>query len=193
MFQKKSSYLSLWQRLIFVFGGALLSLLLAMTSGFAADAGLKVLPGHRPNIPGSLVADGSLPATRLLRLAIGVSPRDEKGLDDFLTQLYDPAGTQFHHFLSPDEFTAQFGLTVADYEKVMEFAVTNGLTVAAFDLTWNTGAGLIYQVQYTTNLFPAHWINLGKPLISTNESLSISDTNGVNAVSRRFYRLLITP
>ena len=131
MFQIKSSYLTLWQRLIFVFGWVLLSLSLPMTSGFAADAGLKILPGHRPKIPGGLVSNGSLAATRQLRLAIGVSLPDEKGLDDFLAQLYDPASTNFHLYLNSDEFTARFGPTKADYQKVIEFAVTNGLTITA--------------------------------------------------------------
>ena len=86
-------------------------------------------------MPGGLVSDGSLPASSPLRLAIGVSPRDEKGLDDLLAELYDPASTNYHRYLSPDEFTARFGPTPAEYQKVIEFARTNGLTITATQAT----------------------------------------------------------
>jgi subtilase family serine protease len=66
-------------------------------------------------------------------------------------------------------------------------------TTAAFNLTWNAATGLVYQVQYTTNLLQTNWINLGQPLIATNASLTVSDTNAVNSSPQRFYRLIEQP
>jgi hypothetical protein len=54
-------------------------------------------------------------------------------------------------------------------------------------------AGLVYQVQYETNLLQTNWINLGKPLIATNGNLTISDTNAISSSPQRFYRLIVLP
>ncbi len=62
-----------------------------------------------------------------------------------------------------------------------------------FNLTWATAAGVVYQVQYKTNLLQANWINLGKLLVATNTSLTVSDPNALNSSPRRFYRLMVLP
>ena len=92
-------------------------------------AGWKRLPGHVPPVVAGLKAEGLLPATRQVRLAIGLPLRDAAGLDDFIAQLYDPASPNFRRYLTPDEITARFGPTEQDYEVVQNFARTNGLTI----------------------------------------------------------------
>jgi hypothetical protein len=96
---------------------------------FAAD--FKFLPGHVPPVVSRLTANGELPATNELRLAIGVPLRDAAGLEKFLAELYDPASPNFHKFLTPEEFTEKFGPTKNDYQRVIEFAQTNGLKISA--------------------------------------------------------------
>ena len=58
-------------------------------------------------------------------------------------------------------------------------------------LTWNAMTGLVYQVQYKTNLAQSSWVNLGSPVPGTNSFLTSSDTIGSNP--QRFYRLSILP
>jgi subtilase family serine protease len=89
----------------------------------------KSLPGHIPPAVSRLQAEGFLPATNQLRLAIGLPLRNEAVLDDLLRQICDPASPNFRHFLTPEQFTEQFGPTAADYQKVIAFAQANGLTV----------------------------------------------------------------
>ena len=64
---------------------------------------------------------------------------------------------------------------------------TNG----AISFTWNTVARFSYQLQYTTNLSEANWINLGGTNIASGSILSASDVIGSN--SQRFYRVMRTP
>ena len=109
--------------------GAALALIVEICP--ASAAGLKMLPGHVPPVVASLKAEGLLPATKQLRLAIGLPLRDAPGLDDFLAQLYDPASPNFRRYLTPDEITARFGPTEQNYETVKNFARTNGLTITA--------------------------------------------------------------
>ena len=48
-----------------------------------------------------------------------------------IQQIYDPASPNFRHYLTPEQFTEQFGPTEQDYQSVIDFAKTNGLTVKA--------------------------------------------------------------
>lgn len=101
---------------------------------FAAGPGMKTLPGHVPAIVAHLSSKGNLPSTNHLNLAIGLPLRDEKGLNDYLAQLYDQAdqaSPNYRHYLTPEQFTEKFGPTEADYAKVIAFAQSNRLTVTA--------------------------------------------------------------
>ena len=109
------------------------AVMLWLTGGWlAADGavpGRVTLHGHVPAAVAGLAAKGRLPATNQLTLAIGLPLRNPAQLDELLRQLYDPASTNFHKFLTPPEFTARFGPTEADYAAVRQFAESNGLVV----------------------------------------------------------------
>ena len=53
------------------------------------------------------------------------------------------------------------------------------------------GAGRQYQVQFTTNLAAASWVNLGSPVTAVTNSLAIPDAGNTDA--SRFYRVLLVP
>ncbi|MEI9961560.1 MAG: protease pro-enzyme activation domain-containing protein, partial [Limisphaerales bacterium] len=127
---KKISFMSnligkilLMVSLTLVLSGVLIS------SGRAAAPGLATLQGHIPAAVLQLQANGNLPATTNLNLAIGLPLRNKEALTNLLQQIYDPASTNYHHYLSPEEFTARFGPTEQDYQKVINFAQANGLSV----------------------------------------------------------------
>ncbi|HLX94376.1 MAG TPA: protease pro-enzyme activation domain-containing protein, partial [Verrucomicrobiae bacterium] len=64
-------------------------------------------------------------------LAIGLPLRNKDALNSLLQQLYDPSSPNYRHYLTPDQFTEQFGPTEQDYQALIDFARTNGLTVTA--------------------------------------------------------------
>jgi subtilase family serine protease len=70
---------------------------------------------------------------------------------------------------------------------------TATITSSAFNFTLGTMAGLVYQVQYKTNLLQTNWINLGKLLVATNTSLTVSDTNAIGSSPQKFYRVQVLP
>jgi hypothetical protein len=94
-----------------------------------AVAALKLLPGHVPAVVAHLSPIGRLPATNRLNLAIGLPLRNQAALQLLLHQLYDPASTNFHRYLTPEQFTARFGPTEADYQAVIDFVRAQGFTV----------------------------------------------------------------
>jgi hypothetical protein len=111
----------------------LITLIFSGTTAFvyAADPGMKTLPGHVPTASAHLSALGTLPATNRLNLAIGLPLRDAKGLDEYLARLYDPASPQYRQYLTPEQFTEKFGPTEQDYQAVIAFAQQNHLTITA--------------------------------------------------------------
>jgi hypothetical protein len=74
---------------------------------------------------------GRLPATQTLRLALTLQLHNPDQLQSFLQDVYDPSSPNYRHFLTVEEFTEQFGPTTDEYQKVIDFAKSNGLTVVA--------------------------------------------------------------
>jgi Predicted protease len=72
---------------------------------------------------------GRLSPTESLRLVLVLPLRNQTELDDLLKALYDPASPSYKHFLTLEEFTARFGPTQEDYDRLIDFAKANGLTV----------------------------------------------------------------
>ena len=102
-------------------------LLLFTTPGWSA--GIQVLRGHVPAVVARLQPTSRLPGTNRLNLAIGLPLREQAELSNLLRQIYDPASPNYRHYLTPEQFTEQFGPTERDYQAVIAFAKANGLTV----------------------------------------------------------------
>jgi len=90
----------------------------------------QLAPGHVPEIVKRLQPAGELPAETPLNLAIGLPLRKGQMLESLARDVCDPASPLYHHFLTPDEFAAQFGPTAEQYQAVIAFARSNNLTVS---------------------------------------------------------------
>jgi subtilase family serine protease len=86
---------------------------------------------HIPAAVSSGVAPlvGHLPGSQRLSLAISLPLRNETELDELLEQIYDPQSSNYHQYLSVEEFTERFGPTASDYLSVINFAHAHGLAV----------------------------------------------------------------
>ncbi len=85
---------------------------------------------------------GRLPQSQELSLDIVLQLRDQAALEDFLAEVYNPRSSSYRHFLTVSEFTEKFGPNEADYEAVIKYAKSNGLTV-----TGGTRDGMEVQVK----------------------------------------------
>jgi hypothetical protein len=72
---------------------------------------------------------GRLPAAQRMQLSIVLPLRNQTALTELIGRLYDPSSPDFHHFLSVNQFTQQFGPTAEDYQAVVDFAKANGFSV----------------------------------------------------------------
>jgi len=108
-------------------------LLLPILAGPLRAAESPRLVGHLPAAVarGAAIPGARVPGTNQLRLALSLPLRHAGELTKLLASLYDPAGPEFHHYLTPGQFAARFSPAPADYAAVLEFARTNGLTVTA--------------------------------------------------------------
>jgi subtilase family serine protease len=108
-------------------------LLLSMMPAVAVPR--QVMHGHVPAVVARLQPMGNFAGTNHLNLAIGLPLRNPETLSNLLRQIYDPASTSYRHYLTPQQFTEQFGPTKKDYQAVIAFAKANGLTITGTDPT----------------------------------------------------------
>lgn len=94
-------------------------------------AGTVTLRGHVPSIVarGQAKSIGDVNSDKTLDLSIGLPLRNGSVLRNLLQQIYDPKSPNYHHYLSPQQFTEHFGPTEKDYQEVIEFARKNHMTV----------------------------------------------------------------
>ena len=78
---------------------------------------------------GQAQQNGRLQSSDILKLDLVLPLRDEAGLNSFVSAVNNPASPLYRQFVTPQEFTARFGPTQADYDAVVTFAKDNGLSV----------------------------------------------------------------
>ena len=108
---------------------SLLAIFPLLCAAPAQGAGGQALNGHIPDAVAALKPIGRLAGTNRLDLAIGLPWRNGDRLGQLLRQISDPASPSFRHYLTPAQFTEQFGPTEADYQAVIAFAEAHGLKV----------------------------------------------------------------
>jgi subtilase family serine protease len=74
-------------------------------------------------------AVGRLSENQVMSLDVVLPLRNQAGLARLLQEIYDPASPSYRHYLAVPEFTAQFGPSQADYDAVVQYAKSNGLTI----------------------------------------------------------------
>src|SRR5215813_12290279 len=93
----------------------------------AAEA--RMLQGHLPGAVQNLAAAGRLSGSQRLDLALGLPLRNREALTNLLHELYDPLSPEYRQFLTPDQFTDQFGPSAEDYRRLVTFAQANGFVI----------------------------------------------------------------
>ncbi len=107
------------------------SLALALLTANSAEAApRRHFARHLPAEATGLAPVDRLPGGQRLELSIGLPMRNQAEFDQLLEQIYDPASTNYQHYLMPAEFAERFGPTPEDYQAVIAFAQAQGLTVS---------------------------------------------------------------
>jgi hypothetical protein len=119
------------------------------------------------------VAD-SLPMQHLT-LQLRRSPEQEQALTRFIDQLHDPASANYHRWLTPEQFGAQYGPVASDIQKVTSWLQSHGFTVdtvypsgMAIGFSGNAGqvsAAFHTEIHHIEARGAAHIANMSDPQI----------------------------
>ncbi|MEV4144837.1 S53 family serine peptidase [Amycolatopsis sp. NPDC049691] len=105
---------------------ALLGLAVAVPAAAATEPLVTLADNAAPLVNSARtgeVADG-----QRITAALSLKLHNQQALEKFLADVQNPASPQYHHFLSPDQFTAEFGPTQADVGKAVSFLEKSGAT-----------------------------------------------------------------
>ena len=67
--------------------------------------------------------------SRTLRMSVGLALRNQAGLNTLLQNLYDPSSSQYHQFLTVEQFAQEFGPTADQQQAVVNYLTQRGFTV----------------------------------------------------------------
>ncbi|HET7675391.1 MAG TPA: S53 family peptidase [Gammaproteobacteria bacterium] len=116
-------------------GRNITKLMIAATAGLCCASALAA-PHATSNIPHSIPAIvaqahkvGPHSPTGVMNIAIGLKLRNVDQLRQFLQQVQDQASPEYHHFLTPEQFTQRFGPTQAQADAVAAFLADSGIHV----------------------------------------------------------------
>lgn len=109
----------------------IISIAAVLASGRNQTSARQTLQGHVPVVVARLRAIDRVPASQRLNLAIGLPLRNQEELNTLLEQIYNPASSNYRHYLTPDQFSSRFGPTAEHYQAVIAFAQSHGLTVTS--------------------------------------------------------------
>ncbi len=113
-----------------ILAGCGLSLLGSGVKAGAAPAAVRVpLAGDAPAAVSAGRILGRLPATTTIAGTMVFALRNPAELDALLQRLHDPHDPQQGRYLTPQEFTARFGPTAAQYAEAAQYAKAQGLTI----------------------------------------------------------------
>jgi subtilase family serine protease len=120
------------QRLVSVyrcFALTLVSIVAVDTSQVTIAKDRQALPEATPAQAEGLAPIGRLPASNRLDLVLSLPLRQPEALVRLLKEIYDPTTTNYHRYLTPQQFAERFGPSEADYRALTEFAQVNGFAI----------------------------------------------------------------
>ncbi len=88
-----------------------------------------VLEGNTPGMVKSAQKVGPINPNAKVKVVVGLKLRNEDQLDKLIAAQGDPSSPQYHQYLSPQDFSRQFAPTQADYDKVVAYLKSQGLTI----------------------------------------------------------------
>ena len=138
-------------------GVAVLATLSCRAAPATDDNSLTKLPGNtsrgaRPGLDQGRAPD-SLPQEHILMM-LRRSESQQQALQQFISQQYDPRSPYFHHWLTPQQFGAEFGPASEDIRKVTQWLTQQGFTVNSVPagglfVDFNGTAGQVAQAFHT--------------------------------------------
>lgn len=133
---------------------------------------------------------GAASGQQKLDLSVGLQPRNSQELDSLLSNLYNPRSSEYHHYLSPQQFAAEFGPTpdqqqqVVSYLRSQGFSIThissNGLLIDASASIAQAEAAFQVSINNYALGSKTFYANANPPTIPASLSSLITSIGGLN-------------
>ena len=85
---------------------------------------------------------GPMPSAQVLQVDVMLPVNDKAALDAFVANVYNKSSSQYKKYLTPEQFSAQFGPSKANYAAAVNYLTSHGLTVVG-------GSWLAMDIQVT--------------------------------------------
>jgi subtilase family serine protease len=183
--------------------GAVIAGGIAATVGFsAASVGAT---GYTPvagqTVPAAVATAqrlGAESASASLNIVVGLNPRNEAQLAAAIQAMYTPSSPTYKHYLTPAQFTAAFGPTVAQYNAVLNYLRHAGLSITgtASNRMLVEASGTVAQVDQAFRVAisayrqsgtgKTFYANSQVPSVPTSLASLISGVAGLDNISQRY-------
>lgn len=147
------------------------------------------LSGTVPSESLRLPTYGDLEATQNLALQIWFKPRNQGELNTLAAAQQNPGSPQYHKWLTPQQYTARFGVTQEDFDKVSRwltsegFQVTGGSPAQGFVKFNGSVASISHTFNTAISKFSADgtkFANATDPLLPAEYGGLVSSITGLN-------------
>jgi kumamolisin len=161
---------------------ALLGLAVAVPAAAATEPLVTLADNAAPLV--SSTRTGDVAAGRPITAALSLKLHDQQALERFLADVQNPASPQYHHFLTPAQFNAEFGPTQADVSKAVSFLEKSGAT--GIEVSGNrqaitfTGSAAQLEAAFHTRIGTYHDRVSGRDFFANDAAPAVpADVSGV--------------
>jgi subtilase family serine protease len=174
-------------------------LLIATTIGIvgsaAAQSSTVRLAGNHPSVETMATVEATSPlvsSTNLSMRAV-LALRNQSDLTQLLQDLQDPSSSEYHRWLTPQEFTVRFGPTPEDIAQVSSWLSQQGFKVTSANASDRTvrfsgsaaQASAAFKVTFAASSDGRLYGNVQSPSISQNISPLIQSIQGLDNLRAR--------
>jgi len=148
------------------------------TSGAHANPGNVKVPNNvAPWLSQAKLVGQSNPNGQMT-VSVYLSPTNEAQLQQLIRDIYTPGTAQYHHFLTPQQFHAQFSPTASTVNAVQGFLSQKGLKVQATagSNMYVDATGSVEQVEKAFGVTENQYTYKGKTLQANAQAPSIPDS-----------------
>src|SRR5713226_942349 len=148
------------------------------------------IPGQNVPLVSHAQLLGAANGQQQLNLSIGLQPRNQQELETLLRNLYDPRSSMYHHFLTSQEFTDEFGPTPDQQQQVADYLRSQGLNMTSISsngLLIDANASVAqaeatFQISINNYQLGAHtfFANASAPTIPASLSSLIASIGGLD-------------
>ncbi|HTX29742.1 MAG TPA: S53 family peptidase [Solirubrobacteraceae bacterium] len=167
--------------------------LLAITLGPAAYAapapGTHLVPGYLNGLPLATKV-GAAPASQVMTIGVELNRPDTAGELTLYNEIYQPGSAQYHHFLTPAQFDARFGVPASTVSAARSWLTGGGLSVQTASNDYFTATGTVAELDRLLQVNINRYTFQGKSFIANDappsvpDSLSVAGIAGLDTINR---------